>query len=160
MKTYQAVKAEIAKLEARAETLRKTELKSVIAQVRKTIAEYGLTAADLGLGRAAAKPAGRKPATAGMAKYRDPQSGQTWTGRGRPPTWILAAKDRSAFLIDGAGAGGAPSAAKSAAKSTAKQGRAPRKGRVKAAPAGKRGGKARAARKSGAVQIESGVATQ
>jgi DNA-binding protein H-NS len=149
MKTYHAVKAEIAKLEAKAESLRKNELKTVIAQVRKTIAEYGLTAADLGLGRAPAKGAARrKSATVGVAKYRDPQSGQTWTGRGRPPTWILAAKDRSAFLIDGASAG-APAAKKGAA----------RKGRAKAAPAAKRG-KGRAARKSGAVQIESGAATQ
>lgn len=153
MKTYHAVKAEIAKLEAKAESLRKNELKSVIAQVRKTIAEYGLTAADLGLGRAPAKGAARKRATVGVAKYRDPQSGQTWTGRGRPPTWILAAKDRSAFLIDGASA---------AAGSAPKKGPA-RKGRAKAAkaaPAAKRGRKPRAARKSGAVQIESGAASQ
>lgn len=153
MKTYQAVKAEIAKLEAKAESLRKNELKSVIAQVRKTIAEYGLTAADLGLGRAPAKGAGRRAATVGVAKYRDPQSGQTWTGRGRPPTWILAAKDRSAFLIDGA----------SGAAAAAKKGPA-RKARAKAAPATKRGAKGsakpRAARKAGAVQMEAGAAAQ
>jgi DNA-binding protein H-NS len=148
MKTYHAVRAEIAKLEAKAESLRKNELKSVIAQVRKTIAEYGLTAADLGLGRAAAKSAGRKATTVGVAKYRDPQSGQTWTGRGRPPTWILAAKDRSAFLIDGA-----------ASPAAAKKGSAPRKARAKAAPARKRG-KGRPARQSGSVQIESGAAAQ
>lgn len=23
-------------------------------------------------------------------KYRDPASGMTWSGRGRPPTWVLA----------------------------------------------------------------------
>lgn len=149
MKSYQAVKAEIAKLEAKAESLRKSELKSVIAQVRKTIAEYGLTAADLGLGRAPAKRGARKAGTVGVAKYRDPQSGQTWTGRGRPPTWILAAKDRSAFLIDGASEGAAP----------AKKGAA-RKARAKAAPARKGARKGRAARGSGAVQIEAGAASQ
>ena len=36
-------------------------------------------------------------------KYRDPSSGQTWTGRGRMPKWmeaqIAAGKDREEFLI-------------------------------------------------------------
>lgn len=31
-------------------------------------------------------------------KYRDPVTGQTWTGRGKPPAWI-AGKDREQFLI-------------------------------------------------------------
>jgi DNA-binding protein H-NS len=35
------------------------------------------------------------------ALYRDPQSGATWSGRGRAPAWIANAKDRSRFLIDG-----------------------------------------------------------
>jgi len=38
------------------------------------------------------------------AKYRDPNSGATWSGRGRPPVWMASAKDRSRFLIEGAGA--------------------------------------------------------
>ena len=46
----------------------------------------------------------------GVAKFRDPKSGKTWTGRGKPPLWIAGAKDRQAFLIDG-GASAAPSAA-------------------------------------------------
>lgn len=162
MKTYQSVKAEIAKLEAKAEALRKAELKSVIAQVKKTIAEFGLTAADLGLGRGSSKTRGpARRATKGAAKYRDPKTGQTWTGHGRPPAWIVGAKDRTAFLIDGSGGdAGAP----------AKKTRGPRAGRpAKTAEnaakkagrsaARKRGAKARAPRKSAAVQIESGAAT-
>ena len=105
MKTYQAVRAEIAKLEKQAEELRRQELRTIIAQVRQVIADYGLTAADLGLagGRARAWRARRRAgpaAAAGVAKYRDPKSGQTWTGHGRPPAWIVGAKDRDAFLID------------------------------------------------------------
>ncbi|CAB3795511.1 hypothetical protein LMG28614_04190 [Paraburkholderia ultramafica] len=38
------------------------------------------------------------------AKYRDPKSGKTWSGRGPAPAWLAAAKDRTKFLIDGAGA--------------------------------------------------------
>ena len=32
------------------------------------------------------------------AKYRDPSSGQTWSGRGKAPKWIDA-QERSKFLI-------------------------------------------------------------
>jgi DNA-binding protein H-NS len=31
-------------------------------------------------------------------KYRDPESGNTWSGRGKPPRWI-AGQDRDQFLI-------------------------------------------------------------
>lgn len=33
-----------------------------------------------------------------VAKYRDPQSGTTWSGRGREPRW-LKGKDRRAFAV-------------------------------------------------------------
>lgn len=169
MKTYQAVRAEIAKLEKQAEALRRQELKTIIAQVRQVIADYGLTAADLGLGgartvggRKRAATAGRRP-SAGVAKYRDPKTGQTWTGHGRPPAWIAAAKDRNAFLI---GAAAAPAkAAKQAKVKPAKAAKTTGSAKPAAKPTAKtrsaaRAKKARAAAKSGAVQIESGVAAQ
>ena len=83
--------------------------------------EYDLTAADLGLDApsqaqgakdapptsTARKAASKKPASktssrsgAGVAKYRDPKSGRTWTGFGRAPDWLASAKNREAFLID------------------------------------------------------------
>lgn len=155
MTTYQSVRAQIAKLEKQAESLRRNELKNVIAKVREVIAQYGLTAADLGLGGArggtkqrGAKKARRASAGVGVAKYRDPATGQTWTGHGRPPAWIVAAKDREAFLIDGA----APAKKKPAAKKSAA---------AKKKPAAKKAAaKKGRARKSGAVEIESGVAVQ
>jgi len=152
MTTYQSVRAQIAKLEKQAESLRRNELKNVIAKVREVIAQYGLTATDLGLGgarrgKAKAGKATRR-ASAGVAKYRDPATGQTWTGHGRPPAWIVAAKDREAFLI----AGAAPAKKKPAAKKSAA---------TKKKPAAKRAAARKGrARKSGAVEIESGVAVQ
>ncbi|SAK48008.1 histone family protein nucleoid-structuring protein H-NS [Caballeronia pedi] len=38
------------------------------------------------------------------AKYRDPKSGATWSGRGKAPAWLAGARDRTKFLIDGAAA--------------------------------------------------------
>lgn len=34
------------------------------------------------------------------AKYRDPKTGATWSGRGRAPAWMANAKDRTKFLIE------------------------------------------------------------
>jgi DNA-binding protein H-NS len=109
MKTYSAIKAEIAKLKKQAEALRKTEVAGVIAKIKEAIAAYALTAADLGLGRGAAKAmrtskarSGKKTGTTiGVAKYRDPKTGKTWTGRGKPPAWIAGVKNRDPYLIDG-----------------------------------------------------------
>ena len=36
---------------------------------------------------------------AAVAKYRNPKTGETWSGRGRSPAW-LAGKNRERFLID------------------------------------------------------------
>jgi len=77
---------------------RQNEISAAVTQVREIVAEYGLTVQDVFPGRAAkagsAKATGNKVA----AKYRDPASGQTWTGRGKAPKWIDG-KDRSQFLI-------------------------------------------------------------
>lgn len=116
MKTYKDVAAEIERLQAKAEALRKTEMAGVISRIKEAIDAYGLTAADLGLASSSAqrsaKVAVSKDSGAGVAKYRDPASGKTWTGRGKPPLWIQGAKDRSAFLIDGQSATSAAPAKK------------------------------------------------
>lgn len=178
MKSYKAIRAQIAKLEQQAEVLRRTQVKAVIAQLKKTIDEYGLTAEELGLGavkaaapRRARKAAGAGRKTVGVARYRDPKTGQTWTGRGRPPAWIVDAKDREAFLIAGAPAAEPevkPAPAKRA--KVAKRAKASRPAKPAAKPAAKRtggrkpaakkAGKSRAATKTPAVQIESGVAME
>jgi DNA-binding protein H-NS len=117
MKTYSDVKAAIDKLQARAEELRQAEKAGVVSRIREAISVYGITAADLGLAAGGARSAARSSVAApapkgqvGVAKYRDPASGKTWTGRGKPPLWIAGAKDRQAFLID-AGSSAAPGAA-------------------------------------------------
>jgi len=44
------------------------------------------------------QPKGPQP-----AKYRDPKSGATWSGRGPAPAWLAGANDRTKFLIDASG---------------------------------------------------------
>lgn len=162
MKTYESIRAEIVKLEKTAESLRARELRDVIGKIKRAIAVYDLSAADLGLGSGAAAPAqrrkpGPKPGSRpksrasrsiGAAKYRDPKSGATWTGRGRAPNWILGVKNRDEYLINAsAAAPEQPRAAGKRRKSVAKK------------AAGKRA-KSQAMIKTPAVQIESGVASE
>jgi len=118
MKTYSAIKAEIAKLEKQAEALRKTEVAGIVSKIKAAIAAYALTAADLGLGRSPAKAAlpskakssKKTTTTTGVPKYRDPKTGKTWTGRGKPPAWIAGARNRVPYLIDGQAANNADGA--------------------------------------------------
>ncbi len=98
MSQYADLKVQIARLQAQAEEARRTELVNVIAEIRRKIVEYGLTAQDLGFALAARR--GRPPRKAPLpARYQDPKTGSTWSGRGKPPKWI-AGKNRERFLIE------------------------------------------------------------
>ncbi|WEM00057.1 MULTISPECIES: H-NS histone family protein [Delftia] len=87
-KTLLARKAELDAQIAQAQAEHKAE---GIAAARALIAEHGLTAADV-------FPAAKAKGSVGAPKYRDPATGVTWTGRGKPPNWIVG-KDRAPFLI-------------------------------------------------------------
>lgn len=102
MSDYKSIKAQIAKLEKQAEELRQKEIKGVIQKIQGLIQEYGLTAEDLGF-RTLAPSKKLKAGSTFAAKYRDPLSGKTWTGRGKPPLWIteaLKAGKKDDYLID------------------------------------------------------------
>jgi DNA-binding protein H-NS len=53
-------------------------------------------------------------------KYRDPMSGETWSGRGRAPAWLATAKDRTQFLIEKPEVASAKSESAPAKKATKK----------------------------------------
>ena len=65
-----------------------------IAKAKAIIEQYNLTAGDLFSRKAGVKSAGAKVAP----KYRNPSTGETWTGRGKAPKWIEG-RDRSSYLI-------------------------------------------------------------
>lgn len=100
MPSYSEIQAQIAELTKKAEAARKTEVSGVVAEIRKTIADYGLKPSDLFPGISASGAASsRKTAS---VKYRD-AAGNTWTGRGKAPRWLQSAMDagasRESFLI-------------------------------------------------------------
>lgn len=89
---YQTLLQQRAELDAQIAATLKTEKAAAISQARALAAEYGLTAADV-------FPAAGKPAASmSQPKYRHPETGATWTGRGKPPNWIVG-KDRDQLLI-------------------------------------------------------------
>ncbi|WP_207004982.1 H-NS family nucleoid-associated regulatory protein [Trinickia mobilis] len=55
------------------------------------------------------------------AKYVEPKTGATWSGRGRAPAWLASTKDRSKFLIDPAAAVAADAAVASITKQATKK---------------------------------------
>ncbi len=73
-------------LEAQIAALKKEHREDAIAKCLDIINDHDLTAEHLfGKKMKAVKPAG-------IAKYTDPTTGKTWTGRGRQPNWFKAAK--------------------------------------------------------------------
>ena len=77
---------------------RQNEIASAVTKVRELVAEYGLTVQDIFPGRAGQSAGAKSSGSKVAAKYRDPATGQTWTGRGKAPKWIEG-KDRSQFVI-------------------------------------------------------------
>lgn len=95
MKSYKELQAEIKELQAQAEQARQSEIAKAIAEVREKIQEYGLTEADLFSSDKKTRKAGSPTV---KPKYRHPETGETWTGRGKPPKWI-AGKNKDDYLI-------------------------------------------------------------
>lgn len=98
-RTLVQIKKQIQSLEREAEQVRAKEVAGVIQRIKTAIDFYGLTAADLfaATGKAATK--GKKIATKASktkkspapARYKDKDSGKTWTGHGKRPGWFVKA---------------------------------------------------------------------
>lgn len=76
-------------LEQQIKEMRETERKEAIKNVRRLIEEFELTSVEL---------FGKAKTNVVQPKYANPQTGETWTGRGRTPKW-LAGKKHEDFLI-------------------------------------------------------------
>ena len=98
MPTYQDYQDQIAKLQSLAEQARQDEIAEARSKVRELMQQHNLSHADLlaATSTKKSKPGPKKGPV--KAKYRDPESGATWSGRGRAPRWV---KDqvRDEFLI-------------------------------------------------------------
>lgn len=122
MKSYKAILGEIQRLQSLAAKRRRREVGAVIADIRQNMAEYGITFEEVGKSssvRAAKVNRGRlkegrrarrktdsskRRGKRKLApKYREPQTGASWSGRGLTPRWLAekekAGAKREEFLI-------------------------------------------------------------
>lgn len=97
MTSYAEYVEQIAKLQSLAETARKDEINGAIQKIKDLMQLHGVTVDDLSSGTRS-KAAKAKGTVA--AQFKNPESGETWTGRGRSPRW-LEGKDKEAFRIKG-----------------------------------------------------------
>ena len=120
MASYKELKLQAEDLMRQAEAARKAEIGAAIAEIRATMATYGISLADLeGKAKAAkvrkrgaaaadkaAKGAKAKPAKTRKpvaAKYRNAATNEAWSGRGRTPKWLVAlegsGRNREEFAV-------------------------------------------------------------
>jgi len=107
MATLESIQAKIAKLQAQAEAIVVSKSTVVLDKIRDLMEKHGIGVSDIEAhvgkrrGRKSGATAAVKQSTS-AAKYVDPKTGATWSGRGRAPSWIASVKDRSEFLAAGA----------------------------------------------------------
>ena len=98
-RTLLQIKREMEKLEKEAEQVKASEVAGVVLKIRTAVDFYGLKASDLFGSRARAVVKGQRPTggkkkakkSPSLAKYRDMETGKTWTGHGMRPGWFRQA---------------------------------------------------------------------
>lgn len=95
MPSYKQLTAQLEKLHKEVAAAREKEVAETIAEIKEKIAEYDITPEELGFSSRQTGPVRRKPLP---PRYRNPKTGETWSGRGRAPGW-LNGKNRERFLI-------------------------------------------------------------
>ena len=114
MSEYQKLQAQIAQLQRKSDELFAVDRQVAISTVLQLVADFRLSAKDLGLsggGKAAgdsspvgARGTGKRLTVKVPVKYRD-TAGNGWTGRGIQPKWLRAAlaagQTLESFLVKG-----------------------------------------------------------
>lgn len=97
--------AQKAALEKQIASFQREQRGEAIAKIKALMAEYGLSMADISSASAArpaavAKPKAKVAGSKVAAKYRNPATGDTWSGRGLKPKWMTAALAAGASISD------------------------------------------------------------
>lgn len=110
MPTLEAIETKIRRLQEQAEAIKAKKASATLDRIVALMKESGISVADIeaqiGGKKRGARPGKKTAAVAAVAavaaaKYMDPKTGATWSGRGRAPAWIASAKNRDRFLVDG-----------------------------------------------------------
>jgi DNA-binding protein H-NS len=87
--------AQKAALDEQIARLKREERSKAVEEVRALVEAYEISADEI-FAVNARKPRSTKATVA--AKYRNPETGETWSGRGRSPKW-LEGKDKAAYAV-------------------------------------------------------------
>jgi DNA-binding protein H-NS len=103
MSRFLELKAKLAMLDLRIDATVAGEKAMAIREIQARMNEWGIEPKDLRDVRRGPRYVPKKSGRY-VPKYRDPDSGATWSGKGREPSWITG-KDRAAFSFEPADAG-------------------------------------------------------
>ena len=92
MESYQELLTQKEELDKRLEAVRLANRAEAIVQARQLIAFFGLNAVELGFAPAPAAKQRKGVRKVSPAKYFGP-SGETWSGHGRAPKWLIGDRD-------------------------------------------------------------------
>ena len=98
MASLQDLLAQKEALDQQIEATKKKERGDAIEKIRALMSEYGLTVADL-----SPRPPSKAKIGTGKkvaAKYRNAATGDSWSGRGLQPKWLMAALASGRKLSD------------------------------------------------------------
>ena len=96
MASYLELMSQIETLQKQAQDALHEEKSSALHKITQTMEAYGLTVEDI-TNRIKGSRKPRNVKNPG-AVYKDPETGKTWGGLGKPPLWI-AGKDREQFRV-------------------------------------------------------------
>ncbi|MBN3748535.1 H-NS histone family protein [Burkholderia sp. Se-20373] len=106
MPTLEAIETKIKRLQEQAQAIKAKKASATLDRIVELMRGSGITIADieahLGANKRSARSERNSVALTATvaAKYIDPKSGATWSGRGRAPAWIANAKNRDRFLVE------------------------------------------------------------
>lgn len=98
----QEIEKQIQKLKRKMRTIHTRQRRPVITSIVRSMIEYEITPEEITEAYEKRNQRATSKATA-PARFKNPKTGDTWTGRGRPPRWIVEAEskgqNRENFLI-------------------------------------------------------------
>ncbi|WP_082721310.1 H-NS histone family protein [Burkholderia sp. ABCPW 14] len=98
MATYEELKAQLDALNKEAEAAKQREISTVLSEIREAVLRFEIRPEQIFPHwtrlRSPDKRRGPIP-----PKYRNPMTGETWSGRGRAPKW-MSGLPRDEFVID------------------------------------------------------------
>lgn len=97
----QEIEKQIKQLKRKIRTLHSRQRRPVITSIIRSMIEYEITPEEIAQAYEKRSTIGTK--STAPARFKHPSTGDTWSGRGRPPRWIVEAETqgqhRDQFLI-------------------------------------------------------------